>query len=369
MLGLLGLAVLVSSHAFSQETLVNIGDTWKYFKGTVEPPVEWPTVTFDDNDWLEGPTGIGYGDSDDATVLTDMRQAGAVPGYLSLYARRTFEVADVSQTKLLRFEIDFDDGFVAYLNGAEIARQGLAGTPPTFDETADSHDAGTAVSFDVSATALLQGTNVLAVQVNNTNLTSSDLSMIPKLVSYADVCPTSLTCTVRANGDIYLRWVNPVSPPPFSLLEIHRNGAYLADVPNLNVPTYTDNDPLSGQNLYEVRAFLDDNSACTDDGIPSCQVPENPTENTFRRGDADDSESVNLTDAVYILNGLFLGQEQPSCPDAADADDDGNIRLTDAIYILLHLFQGGPVPPSPGSTKCGEDPEDDRLADCEYTSC
>jgi hypothetical protein len=32
--------------------------------------------------------------------------------------------------------IDYDDGFIAYLNGKEIARNGLIGYPPPFDDFA-----------------------------------------------------------------------------------------------------------------------------------------------------------------------------------------------------------------------------------------
>jgi len=49
------------------------GDVWTYFKGTVEPPPDWNTINFDDSSWDSGPTGIGYGDGDDATVLSDMK--------------------------------------------------------------------------------------------------------------------------------------------------------------------------------------------------------------------------------------------------------------------------------------------------------
>jgi hypothetical protein len=56
--------------------LIHAGDIWKYFEGTGEPSggnVNWTRRTgFDDSGWLSGPTGIGYGDGDDATELGDM---------------------------------------------------------------------------------------------------------------------------------------------------------------------------------------------------------------------------------------------------------------------------------------------------------
>lgn len=86
-----------------------------------------------------------------------------------------------------------------------------------------------------------------------------------------------------------------------------------------------------------------------------------PHRPTFIRGDSDGNGVVNLTDAVFILKGLFQGGPQPKCPDAADADDNGTVNLTDALYTLNYLFRGGPQPKAPFPTK-GPDPTADALA-------
>jgi hypothetical protein len=76
----------------------------------------------------------------------------------------------------------------------------------------------------------------------------------------------------------------------------------------------------------------------------------------FRRGDSDSSGDVNLTDAIRILNVLFLGIGEILCLDSADADDSGAVNLTDAIRILNVLFLGiGEIGP-PGTQSCGPDP-------------
>ena len=81
----------------------------------------------------------------------------------------------------------------------------------------------------------------------------------------------------------------------------------------------------------------------------------------FIRGDADFNQDVNISDAIFTLNYLFLAGEAPWCEDAADADDDGSLLLTDAVYLLRHLFLAGPAPPEPYAEK-GEDPTEDGLA-------
>jgi len=84
-----------------------------------------------------------------------------------------------------------------------------------------------------------------------------------------------------------------------------------------------------------------------------------PTE--FRRGDANDDASVDVADAVSLLDALFAGGTFPSCADAADPNDDGTIDVSDAIFTLSFLFSGGAAPPSPGASSCGQDPTDDGL--------
>jgi len=84
---------------------------------------------------------------------------------------------------------------------------------------------------------------------------------------------------------------------------------------------------------------------------------------TFHRGDADQNNALELTDAIPILGSLFLGSTTrvPECEDAADADDNGSIELTDAIRVLGYLFLGTGVIPDPGATEspCGPDPTTD----------
>ncbi|MBI4602012.1 MAG: hypothetical protein HY721_08630, partial [Planctomycetes bacterium] len=82
----------------------------------------------------------------------------------------------------------------------------------------------------------------------------------------------------------------------------------------------------------------------------------------FVRGNADSSVTVgprgrllvrgDSTDVVVILESIFLGRAALLCEDAADTNDNGSIELTDAVLLLNHLFRSGPAPrlpyPMPG---------------------
>jgi hypothetical protein len=75
----------------------------------------------------------------------------------------------------------------------------------------------------------------------------------------------------------------------------------------------------------------------------------------FRRGDADGSGRVEITDAVRTLGFVFLGRTPPACAAAADADRSGVLDVSDAVFTLAWLFLGGDPPPPPGPFACGED--------------
>jgi hypothetical protein len=88
----------------------------------------------------------------------------------------------------------------------------------------------------------------------------------------------------------------------------------------------------------------------------------------FRRGDASADDEINLTDAISLLNYLFLSGPQPTCLRSGDSDDDGRLNLTDGINILSYLFLNGLAPPEP-FTSCGLDGTEDELGCEAFAPC
>jgi hypothetical protein len=190
----------------SAPALVAAGSTWRYFKGTNAPMAGWTTVADGalGASWASGPGGFGYADGDDATVLSDMRTV-----YTTIYIRQTFTVTEAYTTNLhALLNIDFDDGFVAYLDGVEVARQLVPGAPgvePAHTVTATAtHEAsaGTGgnapLSVDLGRADLVlaPGSHILALIGVNESLTSSDLSLIPSLSVAVPPPPDVGTITV-----------------------------------------------------------------------------------------------------------------------------------------------------------------------------
>jgi len=160
------------------ETIIQPGDSCTYYVPLGPLPENWADVEFNDSDWLKGIGGIGYEDNDDNTIIGPA---------ISVYCRYTFTCSSTGMIESLILDMDFDDGFVAYLNGSEIARynMGPVGSATSWDQPADAyHEAPLSegrnpVRFSIDpihTEGLNAGKNVFAVEVHNYNTTSSDLS-------------------------------------------------------------------------------------------------------------------------------------------------------------------------------------------------
>ncbi|HSO86844.1 MAG TPA: CotH kinase family protein [Draconibacterium sp.] len=163
-------------------TIINIKQNWKYFIPKSEPSSTWKSFGFNESGWLTGNSGIGFGDNDDNTVIP--------VGSISVFMRKKFTVTNLEKLKSLWFHMDYDDGFVAYLNGTEICRAGLgvSGAAVAYNQSASSHEAkiftgGSPDGFNISEFIhlLTDNENVLAIQVHNAGTASTDFTAIPFL--------------------------------------------------------------------------------------------------------------------------------------------------------------------------------------------
>jgi len=166
------------------EAIIIEGESWKYLVPDGEPDPTWKNPGFDDSTWDIGNSGFGYEDGDDNTVIQTT---------LSLYIRKQFSILQKSAIEELALYMDYDDAFVAYLNGTEIARSNISGEFPAWDQPSDGwHEALlyqglTPEKFSLDqeqiSSLLNEDENVLAIQIHNQSLTSSDFSAIPFLIA------------------------------------------------------------------------------------------------------------------------------------------------------------------------------------------
>ena len=88
------------------------------------------------------------------------------------------------------------------------------------------------------------------------------------------------------------------------------------------------------------------------------EPPPPPERIAFKRGDATQDGTLNLTDAVRIFGVLFTGEAEPTCRETMDTNNDGSVNITDGIAILGFLFSGQAAPAAPGPENCGLDPDE-----------
>lgn len=148
---------------------------WRYLRGTGEPSkgsLDWTRLDFDDSSWAKGPAIFGYGDADDTTDFPEMRNS-----FVSVYIRKEFYILNPEDFKNDRaiLKVNYNDGYIAYLNGKEIARSNL-GEPGTFVpcniSATDIHGAGLYETKELGSIATLvkPGRNVLAIQAHNADI-------------------------------------------------------------------------------------------------------------------------------------------------------------------------------------------------------
>jgi hypothetical protein len=157
-----------------ETALIEHGADWRILSGPTKKKntTGWTAVNFDDSAFAVGPAGFGYGDEDDATEL----QFGATVGLI----RGEFTLKEPLMSGSLVLQVDYDDGFAAYLNGTRVAEVNAPPEEPGLDSVArGSREAGSAERFDLSEHVglLRQGKNVLAVAGLNTHRESSDMSL------------------------------------------------------------------------------------------------------------------------------------------------------------------------------------------------
>lgn len=150
----------------------------------------WTDPAYDDSHWTGGTGGVGYETQAGYESLIGIDVETWMYGVnTSCYIRIPFTLTAAQAEVLagLTLRVRYDDGFVAYLDAVEVARDRCTGTPQWNSAAQSSHNDGQAVNFvdfDVSAglPLLSEGDHVLAVQALNASAASTDLLASVELV-------------------------------------------------------------------------------------------------------------------------------------------------------------------------------------------
>lgn len=156
-------------------TLIAPGSQWRYLDNGSDPGSAWSAPSFSDAAWKTGAAQFGYGDGDEATVISS---GSKKTRYVTTYFRRAFQVADPAAVRSLLLKLLRDDGAVVYVNGTEVWRSNMPTGAIGYRTYAagDASDESTFLEKALSPGVLVPGTNVIAVEIHQSSASSSDVS-------------------------------------------------------------------------------------------------------------------------------------------------------------------------------------------------
>lgn len=203
------------------------GATWTYhdqiafgdsnYPGPDAEGDEWYETDYDDSDpllWFTGTGQFGYGDGDENTVVDNGQGGGgcngANPCNITYLFRTDFTVTNLPGDLII--EVTRDDGIRIYINGVEVFTDNLTGpidAATQADNALGGSDEDLVNSFVLPTTALVIGTNTIAVEIHNAGPTSSDVSFDLRLIGFEalTLVPEPSTALLLVCGLIGLAWM------------------------------------------------------------------------------------------------------------------------------------------------------------------
>ena len=106
----------------------------------------WHETSFDGAvapNWFDATNGIGFDTTGTSNIADLIHPEGNLHGPMygqnaSALFRFDFQVSMADNLESLELKLDFNDGYVAYLNGREVARQNAPAGTPAFDASANA---------------------------------------------------------------------------------------------------------------------------------------------------------------------------------------------------------------------------------------
>ncbi len=172
----------------------------------------WRIAGYSDSGWKADEAPLGYGVPSLATVLTN--EAGPPP--ITTYLRKQFVVNDdTASVSNLTFQVNYDDGFVAWLNGQELLRRGISSGAVNNSALAVEHGPGgyEKISITAQKNLLTRGLNILAIELHQNTTNDADLFWDAELTyqigtgAVAEPVPVRITEVRHDASGVVLRWI------------------------------------------------------------------------------------------------------------------------------------------------------------------
>jgi acid phosphatase type 7 len=204
---LLSYALAISLFSLSQVTIIPFGSNWKYLDDGSNQGTAWRDVAFSDNTWASGNAELGYGDTDQATVVS--YGPSSSNKFITTYFRKTINITDPSAFTNFTLTVEYDDGAIVYVNGTEVARARMT-NPVSYTTLADSPGIEDQTSsFTLPSSAFSAGANTIAVEIHQQAVTSSDISFNLRLIgndAFSGILSRGAYLNVGGQTSIIIRW-------------------------------------------------------------------------------------------------------------------------------------------------------------------
>jgi hypothetical protein len=231
----------------AQRTWVAFGSVWRYSDTGQDLGTAWRQPGFNDSGWAAGPARLGLGGDGEVTTVNGGPSNARTP---TIYFRHRFQVPSARSVLSLALQLIRDDGAVVYLNGTEVFRNNMGEGDPSFGQFASAvvggSDETTPIAAVLSPAGLVDGENVLAVEVHQVNSSSSDLGLdleLTGLASGVNASPQAqagadVTVTLPATAPLRATFVDdglpqPPGVPAFGWSKVSGPGTVQFTPPNL----------------------------------------------------------------------------------------------------------------------------------------
>lgn len=262
--------------------------TWSAHDQGKELGTAWTSAGFDVADWIHGPGVLGYGDPVTTTLWYGDNSASKFP---TAYFRKVISISDVTKlSDSLALNMRVDDGAVVYVNGTEVLRVNMPAGAITYNTLAAKAPLTETeyYAYKISKSVFTNGNNVVAVEVHQDGLSSSDLTFDLELKTIA--APPVKASGCNGPNDTHIACFTSVQPIKNQLL---------------NIPIETHTMEVLVQSGYPYNAGKIQGAVSTNNDFTGF-VPDNMTSTT--KGHL----SINHETAVGAVSMLDLHYDAPS---------------------------------------------------------
>lgn len=350
--------LLLPALATGQEILVAEKSDWRFLDDGSDQGVIWTLEIINDSSWDEGPAPLGYGNNDIETTVDF--GGNSQQKHITTYFRRSFNITDSSLYDSLTLRLRRDDGAIVYLNGSEVMRSNLSSCgdidfQTTAADAINGADENTFIEKNIPSSLLMDGTNLIAVEIHQVNDSDADLIFDLELTGNgvpANKPPTvtltapaadavfnlgdTITCEATASDD----------DGQIDRVEFFADGNNLIGSDTTSPYTATWSDASSGNYTLTAVAYDDDGEATTSTTVnisvnPANQAPTVAISQPLEGTDFDLGETINIqaiaTDddgeierVRFFANGTFIADDTTSDPYSATWSNAsaGNYALT-----------------------------------------